>query len=124
MSNADIAFAGWYIDRDYLNNESNSRFQGPGSAVGMGGESSGANGPGRVLHGDTVWTRDVSRADILDPVRFRMLDGDGVVYFGGVIDRSWLEGDEEYAFDPLAYGRTFGCTSFQYQKKYLGWQDL
>lgn len=49
-----------------------------------------------------------------EPVRFRMMDDDGIVYFTG-----YFYGDHasEDGFIPLdSYGEAFGCTSIEYME--------
>lgn len=58
-----------------------------------------------------------------DTVRFRLLDGDGEVYYEGYIDCTDLHGYEEHAFSPLNdFGVGSGCTELQYWIK--DWHTL
>jgi hypothetical protein len=53
----------------------------------------------------------------LDLMMFRLLDGDGEIYFEGIATL-----DEE--FQPLDdFGRSYGCTSIQY-KEQGKWKEL
>jgi hypothetical protein len=100
--------AGWVIDRDYLNASGD-----PYCRVGYGQTASDADATGwRTV---TV-TRGLTVGQVDDPVRFRVLDDDGIVYFGGAIARAWLDGDEELSFAPLTFATAdAGATELQYR---------
>ena len=49
--------------------------------------------------------------------RFRVKDGDGIVYFWGVCS--------SYSFDPLDFGEQWGCTTIEYKNAVTGeWEGL
>lgn len=106
-------FEGWVIDREY----------GPVMEGVSPRRGYGQNDPEPVLEdADRILGPQVSvktglkASEVKDPVRFRLLDDDGEVYYGGAISRSWLEGEEALAFHPLAFGETdAGCTSLEYR---------
>lgn len=98
-------FLGWAIDRDYLT-------QGEGNRIGIGQTEGDAGGFYRV----TI-TKDLKASDVINPVRFRTLDDDGEVYYGGSISAEWINGAEEFAFGPLAYAQAdAGATELQYKR--------
>lgn len=90
--------SGWIIDRDYITRD------GERSRVGYGSGISGAP---------------------KDPIRFRLKDDDGEVYYGGAISESWLNGPETLAFAPLDWGAAdAGCTELQYRNDDGEWRTL
>lgn len=93
------AFEGWAFDRDYLNDASDEL-----NRVGAGETAAGVEFGG------------LKATNVIDPVRFRILDDDGEPYYGGSISRSWLDGEEERAFAPLKFGAwDAGATELQYR---------
>jgi hypothetical protein len=105
---------GWVIDRDHINTTPDD----VPSRVGLG-----ARIDDRVRL--PLLQRGLKVSDIADPVRFRVLDDDGVVYYGGAIDRSWIDGDEEYAFNPLTWAtHDAGATELQYRAPDGTWITL
>jgi hypothetical protein len=84
----------WKIDRDYIED----------------GAARGVEGPGGL---------DAS-IDLSTGVRFRMLDGDGEVYYGGVIAGDYC------GFEPLDdYGMpNAGATSIEYRDDAGQWKEL
>lgn len=50
-----------------------------------------------------------------DGVPFRLYDGDGIMYFEGLINENWIYGEAELAFAPLDWAMdNFGCTSMTF----------
>lgn len=106
---------GWAIDRDYYEAAGS-----PYCRIGYG-QVDGQEGGSSCV---TVAT-GLRVADIQEPVRFRLLDDDGEVYYGGAIAASWLEGDEDRAFGPLSFGAAdAGCTEMQYRNGHGDWETL
>lgn len=108
-------FEGWVIDRDYLEPGEDGR-------VGYGQRAE----ENRVsdFHHVTV-TRGLKASEVKDPVRFRLKDDDDEVYYGGAISRSWIDGDEDLAFSPLAFGAAdAGCTELEYHYGDGAWKGL
>jgi hypothetical protein len=98
---------GWVIDSDHLNYGADAF-----SRIGYGQTACDAGGAM-----DVQMTPGLSVASVQDPVRFRTLDDDGEVYYGGVIARAWLDGDEELAFGPLSFAAAdAGATEMQYRE--------
>lgn len=109
---------GWVIDRDYLNEPGDS----VGSRVGYGQ---------RLEDVDTAFGMSVdvqtglSTGDVAGPVRFRLMDDDGIPYYGGSMRRDWLDAEEEYAFAPLAFGTAdAGANEMQYRNDSGQWVTL
>lgn len=101
-------FNGWVIDRDYINVGSDAQH----SRVGIGETA-------------TSFHRGVAVAEVSNPVRFRVLDDDGEVYYGGAISRAWIDGEEELAFSPLAWAMgDAGATELQYHYGDGAWRTL
>ncbi len=78
------------------------------------------------LTGNKQWQHgNCQPSDIPDPVAFRLLDDDGVVYFTGLLEQKAFENAPDYeAFEPLdTYGTAYGCTELQY-KQNGHWQTL
>jgi hypothetical protein len=111
------AFTGWAIDRDYLGED----------RVGYGQDDEDV-----VLDDAEIWfprsitvRTDLKASDVSDAVRFRVLDDDGEVYYGGAISRSWLEGEECLAFAPLTFATAdAGAIDLQYRDDAGKWVTL
>ncbi len=69
-------------------------------------------------------TLDVSNMPI-DPIAFRLLDGDGNVYFEGWVTKALVcKSEAEVAFEPLdSFKFSHGCTSMQYLEN-EEWKEL
>lgn len=94
---------GWTITRDHITPPDDDL----PSRVGTGATSS---------RGSDYLLRGLKASDLRDPVAFRVLDDDGIVYYSGVISREWLEGDETRAFAPLDFAsHDAGATVMQYR---------
>lgn len=108
-------FEGWAIDRDHLEPAGSSA-----ARVGVGQTEAEVGGFHRVT---VCW--ELKASEVIDPVRFRTLDDDGEVYYGGAISRSWIDGEEEKAFGPLAYAQAdAGATELQYHYGDGAWKTL
>lgn len=109
---------GWVIDRDYLAEGDEP------TRIGYGMVDGDEHGTGLFGRNVTV-TTGLRAADVPDPVRFRVLDDDGEVYYGGAIARSWLDGDEERAFAPLTFAAAdAGAIDLQYRNAEGEWETL
>jgi hypothetical protein len=109
-------FAGWAIDRDYFE-AGDSEY----SRIGFGQTPRDVGG----FHAVRV-RKNLRAADVIEPVRFRTLDDDGEVYYGGAISRAWIEGDDaDRAFGPLAFAQAdAGATELQYRNAAGEWETL
>jgi hypothetical protein len=113
-------FVGWAIDLDYILE---------GDRVGYGQCE-----PEYVRTIDNyncrrhaiVIATDLTASEVAEPVRFRLLDGDGNVYYGGSISRAWLNGDEPKAFAALEFAEAdAGATELQFRYgSDQNWQTL
>lgn len=93
----------WYVDKDLIDNN---------LMVGQG-----------VGHTSEEW--DYQEFPQRYPIRFRMLDGDGEVYFEGRMSKCTLYGPEWIVFSPLDdLGKAYGCTDLQYKEDNSPWQGL
>ena len=73
---------------------------------------------------DSNMRMDSDRRPINNPVKFRLLDDDGTIYYEGLISNADLCGDEFRAFAPLdVVGFDAGCTEMQYFKDHQ-WKTL
>lgn len=83
------AFRGWAIDRDYIE----------AGRIGFGQTQEDAeaeHGFARVID----ITTELKASEVQDPVRFRALDDDGEVYYGGAVTRDWVtDGELAYEID-------------------------
>jgi hypothetical protein len=62
-------------------------------------------------------TENLMPGAVEDPVKFKLFDDDGNLYYEGVIRRDWLNGDEEYAFSPHLFGHTdAGSSELHYEE--------
>lgn len=110
-------FTGWAIDRDHIDV----------GRVGTGQRDAEQvrDDAARIIGRRVTIEDNLSAACVEDPVRFRVLDDDGEVYYGGAISRSWLDGDEELAFAPLIFATAdAGATDMQYRDKNGEWRLL
>jgi hypothetical protein len=114
-------FYGWVIDRDYL------PMEGLPSRVGYGMKpEQGALTNTSFDHviGATVYVDTALKAsDVIDPVRFRALDDDGEVYYGGAVSRQLVEESDEAEFSAYDIDRFVmadaGATQTQFRAKDL-----
>jgi hypothetical protein len=113
-------FTGWAIDRDYLADTGESNRLGYGQMQTEAEETCAAS----VLTMRISVRVDLKASLVADPIRFRLLDDDGEVYYGGAISREWLDGDEMLCFGPLNFGMAdAGATEMQY-KEGEDWKTL
>jgi hypothetical protein len=109
------AFSGWAIDRDYINGGPES-YDVP-KRVGYGQTEAELETDGeadRLLVKSVTIRQGLKARDVIEPVRFRVLDDDGEVYYGGAISRSWLDGEEDQCFGPLEFAAAdAGATELQ-----------
>lgn len=75
--------------------------------------------------GDTSAIGEGQRGLSTDNVEFRLYDDDGILYFEGLISRSWLEGEADLAFAPLDWAKWYaGCTSIHFKNEKGEWEEL
>jgi hypothetical protein len=93
---------GWVITRDYINK----------------GERDNEIGTGDY-HGEEPKIP-------MNAVHFRLLDGDGNLYFGGMICHTWLTGTADVAFSPLdCLKADYGLTTMEYYDPTTNqWEEL
>ena len=120
-------FTGWAIDRDYLAADEQS------SRIGFGQRDAASTSfiERWIDEANMLWGRrigvetDLRAADVADPVRFRVLDDDGELCYGGSISRAWLDGEEHLAFAPLQFATAdAGATELQYRTENNEWKGL
>lgn len=115
---------GWIIDKDYLYNP---EYDGPRNRVGVGQTSrEQVEGEAMQFFARSITIDEgLSVSDLDDPVRFRLMDEDDEVHFGGAISRSWLDGEEFLAFAPLEFGTAdTGATIMEYRGESGEWVML
>lgn len=89
----------WVITEDHLD----SGF--PHSRVGTGRED--INQPIQS---------NLKESIVTDPIKIKLFDDDGELYYEGIISREWFNKDELYCFDPLHFAANdAGCTYMQYE---------
>jgi len=102
---------GWVIDRDYLYDPKiDDRTE-----VGVGQRDSARvrSDNDKVLFRQITVEGGLKASEIENPVRFRIRDEDGHVYYGGAISREWLH-DDELVGAPLSFATTnAGATIFE-----------
>lgn len=87
-------FEGWAIDRDYLAEGDEPSRVGYGMRTREAAETMAAlTSPFQRI---TVET-GLRAADVKDPVRFRAMDEDGEVYYGGAVTASWITDEDDEA---------------------------
>ena len=85
---------GWVIDRDYIAEE------GEPSRVGYGMTIDDAESTeGQIVHRQIDITTELKASEVEDPVRFRALDDDGEVYYGGAVTREWVTEEPGHAYN-------------------------
>lgn len=113
---------GWAIDRDHLADPGESTRVGYGQRE---PEVQQTSANYESFRRTVEVATGLKAADVENPVRFRVLDDDGEVYYGGAISRAWLEGEEEFAFAPLTFATAdAGATDLQYHDADGAWTTL
>jgi len=106
MTTKTKQFEGWAIDRDYLAEE-NSRV-----GYGQTQEDLDRRMP---MFNEVCMSVELKSSQVQDPVRFRLLDDDGEVYYGGAVTASWvLEGENGYEIDRFGTADA-GATESQFR---------
>ncbi len=102
---------GWAIDRDYLD-----KLEGERTRVGYGQTEREADlTAGHIVRRIEMRT-DLKASEIEEPVRFRALDDDGNVYYGGAVTYDWLMGEEDHAYGILGFVEAdAGATDVQFR---------
>lgn len=111
------AFTGWAVDRDYID------LTDMGIPLRTGyGQTADENNPDAY---DVTIRTDLRAADVIDPVRFRILDDDGEVYYGGAVSRSWLDDARDPAYAILKWAEAdAGATDFQVRDADGNWETI
>ena len=113
---------GWVIDRDYLYDP----YTHDHSDVGTGQRDEEQV----RVEGEQVFARQITverglkASEIENPVRFRIRDDDGEVYYGGAISREWLD-DDELVGAPLNFATAnAGATVFEVRDGNGKWEAV
>ena len=116
--------SGWVITRDPFNEASDFNIP---SRVGWGQ----VNDADVIVDAETLFPRTITVAteldsnNIVNPVRFRLIDEDGELHYEGVISREWLDGEEIFAFAPLHFATNdSGATFMEYETRDGRWEQL
>jgi hypothetical protein len=117
------AFNGWAIDRDYLfesvTGEPADQFDTP-SRVGYGMDTADVASTRAKFFNQIDITTGLRAADVRDPVRFRALDDDGEVYYGGAVTQDWVLDPESPAYEIVKYVEAdAGATEVQFRGRDL-----
>ncbi len=110
-------FNGWVIDRDYFA-ENPEEYAGSPSRVGYGQNLADVESSrlASVLHRQIDITTGLKASDVREPVRFRALDDDGEVYYGGAVTKSWVLDPESPAYEIVKYVEAdAGATEVQFR---------
>jgi hypothetical protein len=103
---------GWMIDRDYLAENGEPTRVGYGQVSKDQVEADLGMVVARQINVET----DLKASDIEQPVRFRTLDDDGGVSYGGVVSYDWLLGAEDEAYHILKFAEAdAGDTDVQFR---------
>jgi hypothetical protein len=92
----------WVIDRDYINDPDDDVFDVP-SRVGCGATESDCAATMETFANQVFVSFDMKASEVEDPIRFRALDDDGEVYYGGACTREFLLGEHDYTYTILKF---------------------
>lgn len=113
---------GWVIDRDYLYDPKH----GDRTEVGVGQRDAEQVrvGSEQVIGRQINVERGLKASEVEKPVRFRIRDEDGEVYYGGAISREWLD-DDELVDAPLSFATAnAGATIFEVRDGNGKWEAV
>jgi hypothetical protein len=118
----EASMKGWVIDRDYLYAPEFDDVTEVG--VGQRDVEQVRSDNGQVILRRITVERGLKASEVENPVRFRIRDEDGEVYYGGAISREWL-GDDELVEAPLSFATAnAGATVFEVRDGNGKWEAV